>query len=84
MGFVVENHDVAMAGNSVSQGGSCIEGFGLGNGWSHPGVAVIGGFLAALFVEAVNVGEVERSARGCTAGFILQDDGEIPIAAPFG
>jgi hypothetical protein len=32
----------------------------------------------------VNVGEVECTACGCAASFVLQYNAKIPIAAPFG
>ena len=82
--FVVEHHNAAMAGDSVPQGCPRIQGFGFGNRRPHPAIAIIGGFLAAFFVEAVNVGEVKGAAGSCAAGFILQNDGEIPIPSPFG
>lgn len=84
MGFVVEDHDVAMGGDAIAQGCSGVERFGFGNGWSHPGIAFVFGFLFAFFVEAMNVGEVEGATCGCAAGFVLQDNGEVPVAAPFG
>src|SRR5947209_6713124 len=83
VGLIVEDHDAAMGGDAGAEGRARVEGRAAGDGRAGPGVGFGLGLLAAL-LWAVDVGEVEGAAGGGAAGFVLEDDGEVPVTAPFG
>ena len=84
VGFIVENHDFPVRGDPLPQGLARIQSSGTRDGRAQP-VMRLDLSRALSFgkiVKAVDVGEIDFSARGRSARFVLQGYGHVPVAPP--